>query len=377
MLIALSIANSKFFGVLWYGFIALVVLSEIMVFRLKDLDRKPIREINILLMPLLFVSIASIIWNHLSIGRVEVLEIIIGSIIFCIAIQRVAFSESQLFNALKAAILLGVVAAVYERFFLGTQRVDGSGVSINFGIASAVATTTLLSALLNNHGKLHINLLSCAAGALLIVFTASRGPSLALICCVLFLVLDIKNSMASSKTSMIQTSAYILAMSALAIVVGWNFISRDTIIFGDFGVALDNSSTIRLSLFERSLLSIANHPLFGIGADQAGEFFKLQGAPLDEFNTAHSTIVNLTLELGLLGGLAYAWIFVRSLKYFRSIKNRNRLWYQIGVTITVSIFVASLFQDVMSHAYTRQLIALYLAIIITLGISARKGQVST
>jgi O-antigen ligase len=138
-----------------------------------------------------------------------------------------------------------------------------------------------------------------------------------------------------------------------------------------------SSHGIRWELIRLSLLQIAESPWMGVGADQAGKFFSQFPPPIGTLNHAHVTVLNLALELGLLGAAAWVWAFGVLAWFFYQQKSRvtQGIW-QAGLAITVFLFLCSMTQDIMSHAYTRKLIALALVMLVVASLSTSKNSVS-
>jgi len=373
--LATSLIDPRLFGLAWYllvlaglGHLGVRLIGGLEVRRQKGassgwgLSRLWLISIG----PLLVVSTASAIQHGLPIGRIEILETALGGAIFLFARTYLQFNRRQLLLGALMAGFGGLGLSLYELMILDQQRVGIIFQPINFGIACGVVGILLISFLINSRttpeldGQIdeqrHFSSLpisftlvgwgACLFAIMALLASGSRGPILGTLVAGLLLAgLSLKN----------RVSVRLLLGASLAIILAIVAITWRTAL--DLPHGNQSSLGIRWELLRISLQQILTQPWAGLGVDQAGIFFSQFPDPIRTLNHAHSVPVNVALELGIPGMICWLWSFC-SLGIFAYLRYRSHdsdaiIFALIGV-LTV-FFFCSLFQDTLSHSYTRKL----------------------
>ena len=163
--IATSLIDPRIFGLAWYLLIliALVTLSmngvrrrTLRVAPKNSLDGALLRLWLIALGPLLVISAISALQHQLAIGRIEILEMVLGGAVLLLAGSALQFNREQLPHGTALAAFGGLALSLYELVVLEQYRAGIIFQPINFGIACGVITVVLLSTLLNGLHKTKI-----------------------------------------------------------------------------------------------------------------------------------------------------------------------------------------------------------------------------
>lgn len=381
-MIALAVASSlihpTLFGAIW-TVMGLWCLGGLKLY--KDHD-SPVKTWLLAFGPLLLLYSLSAIVNGLSIGRVEALEPVLGGALLAIGSDKIRFlhvNHKHLIRGLVIALVGGLVVALYEMLITGERRAGMVFQPINFGIGIGTALLLLVLLAQDRRTLFFIGLL---AGAVTLLLTGSRGP-------ILFFVVsaaiglwlqqrfDPQNETGAPASGRSPTAQRLMWAG---LVIGFVILG---VVVSQYRLHLEavrgepSSHGIRWELIRLSLAQIAQTPWFGIGADQAGKFFSQFPPPIETLNHAHVTILNLALELGVFGALAWLWAFGVLIWFFirqRAISPAG-IW-QAGVAITLFMFLCSMTQDIMSHSYTRKMMALAIVLLMVMCSSNRNSTAS-
>ena len=392
--IATSLIHPNLFGAAWVILI-LVCLARVITAwgegPLSGTGGEALQLWGLAFGPLFLLSAASVWSLGLGVGRIEVLEILAGGAVLALGLSRfksaahprfqfvsLAFHQSMVSRGALIALIAGLLLALYELLIAGERRAGMVFQPINFGVGCGVA---LLLALFLAEKRNGLFMLGFAAGAIALLLSGSRGP-------ILFFVIsavlgfwlgrqtDGKRLASPPHDANRHTKAWVgagllVGFIAIGMLVAWYRLRMEA------ATGEPSSHGIRWELIRLSLIQIAENPWMGVGADQAGKFFSQFPPPIGTLNHAHVTVLNLALELGLLGAAAWAWAFGVLAWFFYQQKSRvtQGIW-QAGLAITVFLFLCSMTQDIMSHAYTRKLIALALVMLLVASLSTSKNSVS-
>lgn len=231
---------------------------------------------------------------------------------------------------------------------------------INFGMACG-AFLLILVVYLQSHANKYF-LWAAVACSIGLIGSGSRGPILAFFICILALV-ALKRPM--SRPPPDRRRQWVIGFLLLGFTAFWVIQKR---FLGDLQLGESSSVSTRWQLIEVSLQQILLTPFVGIGADQGGKFFAAFSAPIQTLNHAHMTVLNLALELGVFGALAWLWGFGVMLYLFWKLYKKNP-YSEIGMTgmlITAYIFICSMTQDLMSHAFNRRFFSMMLVFLFVL-----------
>jgi O-antigen ligase len=392
--IATSLIHPNLFGTAW-AILILVCLARLVATwgegPLSGTGGEALRLWGFAFGPLFLLSAASVWSLGLGVGRIEVLEILAGGAVLALGLSRfksaahprfqfvsLVFHQSMMSRGALIALIAGLLLALYELLIAGERRAGMVFQPINFGIGCGVA---LLLALFLTEERSRIFVFSMAAGAIALLLSGSRGP-------ILFFVISAGVGLwlgrptgakgviagpldASGRTKAWLGAAALLGFVALGVTVAW-YRLRFEAVTGE-----PSSHGIRWELIRLSLAQIAANPWVGVGADQAGKFFSQFDPPVGTLNHAHMTVLNLALELGVLGAAAWIWAFgVLAWIFYRKKSSGAASIGQAGLSVTVFLFLCSMTQDIMSHAYTRKLIALVVVMLLIAFLSALNNTVS-
>lgn len=311
--------------------------------------------------PLLLVYIASALIHSLAVGRIEALEPALGGVLLAAALER---REQLRFDWLVRGSALGGLAAVglvaVEMLVFNESRAGMQHQPINFGMACGAFLLILVTAL-QSHTKRYL-LWASVACSIGLIGSGSRGPILAFFICILALVVLKKPTNLSTPNRRRQWAIGFLLLGLTAL---WVIQKR---FLGDLQLGESSSVSTRWQLIEVSIQQILLTPLVGIGADQGGKFFAAFQAPIQTLNHAHMTVLNLALELGVFGALAWLWGFgVLLYIFWRHYKqNPGSEISMIGILMTAYFFICSMTQDLMSHAFNRRFFSMMLVFLLVL-----------
>ena len=381
--IATSLIHPNLFGAAWIILVLLCLARFVMAWGegpFSGAGGEALRLWAVAFGPLFLLSLGSALWLGLGIGRIEVLEILAGGGVLALGLSRFGprLDQGVINRGALLALFAGLLLAIYELLIVGERRAGMVFQPINFGVGCGVA---LLLALFLAEKRNGLFMLGFAAGAIALLLSGSRGP-------ILFFVIsavlgfwlsrqtDGKRLAFPPHDANRRTKAWagvglLVGFIALGMLVAWYRLRMEA------ATGEPSSHGIRWELIRLSLLQIAESPWMGVGADQAGKFFSQFPPPIGTLNHAHVTVLNLALELGLLGAAAWVWAFGVLAWFFYQQKSRitQGIW-QAGLAITVFLFLCSMTQDIMSHAYTRKLIALALVMLVVASLSTSKNSVS-
>lgn len=393
-----SLIHPNLFGAAW---VVLALACLMCLVGWRGVTGGPLKIWLIAFGPLLLIYGASAISNGLGIGRVEALELVLGGMLFAVgfhATARIAsgadtgalhamnsaispagnhtkvlrflrIDRDNLRRGLVIALVCSLLVALYEMVIDGERRAGMVFQPINFGIGIGSA---LLMLVLLAQEKRALFFIGCLAGGVALLLTGSRGPILFF---VVSLAIGLVLQRSKSKSPAFENKSQKLLWASLAIgfVVLGVVVSQQRL-HVEAVTGEPSSHGIRWELIRLSLAQIVQTPWFGIGADQAGKFFSQFPPPIGYLNHAHITVLNLALELGIFGAAAWIWAFGALIWFFvgqRAVSPAG-IW-QAGIAITVFIFLCSMTQDIMSHSYTRKLMALAMMLMVVMCSSNKKS----
>jgi O-antigen ligase len=113
-----------------------------------------------------------------------------------------------------------------------------------------------------------------------------------------------------------------------------------------------------MEIWKETVKVIKDNPIIGRGVNTFRSRFVKQYAPsLDRWPHVHNLYLQITLEIGILGLIAFLWIFFRFYKYcFQILRQKNMDLVFLGLLSGITAFlIASLF-DVF---YDERLLCLF------------------
>ena len=196
------------------------------------------------------------------------------------------------------------------------------------------------------------------AGLTALILSGSRGPILSV-----FVVLGFAFLVYAQKQSVTPQTKKILASVIGFAVVGFTVMVARSVM--EYQAEPHHSLGLRAQILSETLQRILRTPWFGLGIDQAGKFFADLGLPTTDVNHAHNSLLNAVLEMGVFGGLAFLWVFfILGIRFYQ---HRADSTCQLALALLGFFFLCSMTQDILSHSFTRKLLAFYLAMLIVWG----------
>ena len=358
--IVTSLVHPELFSLAWIGLIAVCIWK---IIQQKAKITYPVRIWLLAFGPLLLLSIISVAIHRLSLSRIEVLEVIFGGALLTaglplIKTQTKAIGWSLIFSGVGA-----LCVTIYSLWGTEHHRAGMLFQPINFGIGCGIIAIVLLGwwrfrAIVFADRTQLVLLLGVGAALLSLIGSGSRGPLVAFIACM------IPAGVFWAKYSRSAKLLWLGGMTVLLITSIFVFFQRAHLegLSGNL-----TSHGIRWHLVQLTIDKILDVPFIGIGADQAGKFFAQFSEPIGGLNHAHNTALNAALELGVFGAAAWIWAFGVLVWFFWMHRgDAKSVSWQLGLLITLFIFLCSLTQDVMSHSYTRRLFTFFLALLMVM-----------
>jgi O-antigen ligase len=228
-------------------------------------------------------------------------------------------------------------------------------IQISSGRASDHDRATLPSSFSDRSASRNIVGIGLIAGLTALILSGSRGPILSVFVVLGFAFLvHARQHSASPQTKKILAAAIGFAVVGFAVMVARSVM--------EYQVEPHHSLGLRAQILSETLQQILRTPWFGLGIDQAGQFFAGLGLPTTDVNHAHNSLLNAVLEMGVLGGLAFVWLFFTlGIRFYQ---HRADSACQLALALLGFFFLCSMTQDILSHSFTRKLLAFYLAILI-------------
>lgn len=309
--------------------------------------------------PLLVLSFGSAVAFNLKFSRIEALEIFAGGLILSLVLLRFKPRPDWLVTAATVGSVLALGVAGFDLLITQTHRAGLAFHPINYGIA--VGALCLVLASFSSAKGLTVSINKqlvwggLIAGLISLVASGSRGPILAVFVVLgLMLLMNGQRQTSNPQTKKILVAAIGFAITGFAVMVIRSVIEYQT--------EPHHSLGLRMQILTETMQQILRQPWFGLGVDQAGQFFADLGLPTNDVNHAHNSLLNAVLELGVLGGLAFLWLFFYLGRLFY--QNRSSEVGQLALAMLVFFFLCAMTQDIFSHSFTRKLFAFYLAILI-------------
>ncbi len=363
------------FGVLW---VLAAVFSLSLFLRRRRINREAgevatnTAEMNatvklwlIAFVPLLVISLVSVINTNVPLSRIEVAEILIGGAFLAAGIQWIRISPERLIHAAVVGSFFALVIAFIDLTVFDYGRAGRSFHPINFAIAVGCLLLVLIHAVIDANTQrrpiaLAGLLAGLIAGVIAMILSESRGPMLSIILALglTWGIAQIFGRSPRSEASKTPSWIWLIGLGIAVTLVAfaawrtWHELQ-----------ALGQSASVqvRLQILIATLNQIRETPIVGIGADQAGKFFAAVTLPEQGINHAHSSLLNTTLEMGLPGGLAWCWAFLALGWGFARNGSHGQIQFvwKTGLSLVLFFFLCSLTQDLLSHSFTRKLIAFY------------------
>ncbi len=222
---------------------------------------------------------------------------------FCILIPALYLQRLQDINRLLLFLLgWGGVASIMTLFF-GVNLVEDTGaVRISAGYASSILVTAIVAygaiAALSNLAKINkLPLLYIPVAMLVFIYTGTRGPVVMLIVPILYVLFVMR-----LKRIWLPMMLFPLLAGLLLYLIKSTDVSSGMVRFETMGEGVsDRWVMIKTVLSQSTILDL----IIGSGIGNTG--YILRG--FDEWASPHNSIVEMWVELGLLGLTLILWLF--------------------------------------------------------------------
>lgn len=227
--------------------------------------------------------------------------------------KKFLFILALIVNFLGLTYNLGSVNVNVQARFNGNEILN----SVSYGQAGLVLIILCLSYLLGRQPRYKaLYILLIVVGLANIALAASRGPIMALGCCLGFY------SFTSNRKSFFKLFVILLFLFLIALYFKDYLFIFDSVI--QRIVATTEMDELRYTLFQESWDIFIRNPLFG-------------GSAIDEY--AHNIFLASLSSLGIMGGILMAMIYRNALKgCYVMIQNRSTDW--IALIVLMQLFIA-------------------------------------
>jgi len=257
-----------------------------------------------------------------------------------IAISLSKLSINQFFIALIIAGISYGCSGIYERHFLGVYKVNGDENAVTFGNgAFLIATCLVMIYLTKAHSILKIIAPIAIVFALLAaIYSGTRGSFLALVPLGLITFYKFNNKG--------RVASFLFVLIAVYGVINHTNLSakferseRNFLAYYKEG-KVNNSTGIRLEMWNSSLCIVKNNPIFGAGPRafrnaNSDEQLNCNFPAVKKFNQAHSIIFNTLATKGILGTISLAVFFYIILSV--SFKDRSPTRFILLAAVTAML----------------------------------------
>ncbi|OEG62738.1 MAG: hypothetical protein BHK79_06365 [Halanaerobium sp. MDAL1] len=301
------------------------------------------------LIPILLFS-ASIFISGIGNWNNEILQskFFYSFIFFFIVVNEIK-EKKIIINLFKLMLFSATIAALYglyQKIFLGINRVTGFTSSLAFGNFMAVLVAFLSVYLIWGNLKKNQKLLFFVLDLLFLfnlIFTKTRGAWLGFLAAVFILGL-----LKGKKILLVSIIILLIIFISLPNVYTERFISSFNI---EYDLKTNRSNTTRIGLWTSAVKMFMNNPINGVGYDQFKQAYinnyKIKG--ISPFSHSHNNLLNFAAELGIIGLLSFLYLMFIVLKrliidYKYAININYKLFYLSSILVFVIYNVQGLTQ---------------------------------
>ena len=319
---------------IWYGILALVVISYFLVFRGQMVVRNS--KFILWMLALMALGLVSILWCL----SVDMVFDVLKNLLICFAV--ILFIQFSIENGFRIdTILIGyfiatLITALYILFTidlaqlgdtqLGVEIIEGwNGNGIGFMMAQGALIGVYLSGKSDTKVKKILSLLGIIFLSILTMFTGSRTAFIVLVggfilyFCFLTPSKIFKNLFISA---IVITLAFIIIMNNESFykVLGSRFEGLFALFTGEGTV--DGSSKIRDIFIENGKQWFTEHPILGVGLNN---YKVLNQGATGRFTYAHNNFIEIAVNLGLVGLILYYSVYVYLIKNLIKTAKNNKM----------------------------------------------------
>lgn len=341
---ALGIFTSKFLIYLGMSLSLIFWLSKLGILR-RDYEFVN----NEYTLPILLFSASIIIsgfgnWNNEILGNK-----FFYSFIFFFIVTNEIKNKKTIINIIKIILFSATIAALYglyQKFFMGIDRVIGFTSSLAFGNFMAVLvvflTIYLIFGEINKNQKILFFLLDILF-LFNLILTKTRGAWLGFLAAIFVL-----GFLKGKKILLISIVILLIIFISLPNIYTERFISSFNI---EYDLQTNRSNSTRIGLWSSAIKMVVDNPLNGVGYGNYRESYKnnykIDGIP--PFDHSHNNLLNFSAELGLIGLLSFLYLMIFVLRkfiiYYQNTENNNiKLFFLSGILVFIIYNVQGLTQ---------------------------------
>lgn len=286
---------------------------------------------------------ASIIISGIGNWNNEILEskFFYSFIFFFIVVNEIK-DKKTIVNLCKIMLFSATIAALYslyQKIFLGMNRVIGFTSSLAFGNFMAVLVAFLSVYLIWGDLKKNQKILFVILDLLFLfslIFTKTRGAWLGFLVAIFTLGL-----LKGKKILLISIIVLLIIFISLPSVYTERFISSFNI---EYNLKTNRSNATRIGLWTSAVKMFLDNPINGVGYDQYKNAYinnyKIKGIP--PFSHSHNNLLNFAAELGIIGLFSFLYLMFVVLKNlirnYREVKDINYKLFYLGGILTFIIY---------------------------------------
>lgn len=270
---------------------------------------------------------------------------IIAPIVIFMAIANIKTSARDLEVWMRAMVIIGVFLGIYGVIIAILNPNDRLGSTwTNAMTINGLYTLSFFFALALGF-KTHIpkHRVAWILGAVIIflgmLFTYTRIAMVAVAFGLVLLMLRFKSARKWG----------IVAIALIPFIIPSSMTQRGTL-----GTMMDLSILIRLFAWYNAAGIIAQHPLIGIGFSTWSQLYQgMIPLPFLYAQHAHNLVINLLLEIGIIGTGAYLYVIFRTmLGYKRRVLRHGGSFDQYATFVAVASLLVSCLTDIFIQQYT-------------------------
>lgn len=276
--------------------------------------KTPLAKIGLALAVLAALSLLFSIWKSQTLQEITGQEVLL--VVLFLVVARVATSWRMTLLVIQTMALCGAILAVVAALsYSGGRAAVHSWYDTN-DLAYVLVTLLPITATVMRMAtgwKKWFWRLQLALFVYVIIITGSRGGAIALACVALLYLLvgDMPFVRKNVGAAVVKSLAAVAAIAVL-LAVAWPHLPAETRerlqsigdLGSDYNMEKGNTDS-RTDIWKRGLGELARRPIgFGLGTYPA-----VDGRTGGVYHTAHNSVVLALVELGVVGGLLYLWLY--------------------------------------------------------------------
>lgn len=292
--------------------------------------------------PILLFS-ASIIISGFGNWNNEILQskFFYSFIFFFIVINEIK-NKKTIINIMKIMLFSATIAALYglyQKFFMGMNRVIGFTSSLAFGNFMAVLVIFLTIYLIFGNLKKDQKVFFFILDILFLfnlILTKTRGAWLGFLAAIFVLGL-----LRGKRILLISIIILLIIFISLPNIYTERFISSFNV---EYDLKTNRSNATRIGLWSSAINMFIDNPINGVGYDNYKKSYKkdykIDGIP--PFSHSHNNLLNFAAELGIIGLFSFLYLMFIVLKnlmlHYKDTKDINHKLFYLGGILTFVIY---------------------------------------